>query len=136
GVKGIRFHDNLQGNGVLVGAETLKRLFAQAKDDVRAVVLNACSTSEQARAIAEVIDFAVGMKGPIYDDAARVFAASFYGALKFGKSVEGAFGQGVLALSGSGLQGSPRSLAGAASSVGSVGADNLPELLVREGADP
>ena len=42
------------------------------------VVLNACHSHEQAKAIVQEIDFVVGMADSIGDEAARVFAAAFY----------------------------------------------------------
>jgi hypothetical protein len=66
-------------------------------------VLNACYSVEQATAIAEVVDCVVGMNDAVGDDAARRFAASFYRALGFGRSVRNAFDQGLLAIELDGL---------------------------------
>ena len=66
-----------------------------------------------------MIDCAVGMKKAIGDNAAIVFAASFYRAIGFGRSVQEAFDQGKTALM---LEG--------------IAEENTPELLVRQGADP
>ena len=71
--------------------EALVHLFRTLKDNIRLVLLNACSTRPQAEAIAETIDCTIGMRKPIGDDAAIVFAASFYRALGFGRSVKEAF---------------------------------------------
>ena len=59
------------------------------------VVLNACNTRPQAEALTEVVDCVVSMNRTITDRAAIKFAASFYGALAFGRSVRKAFEQGV-----------------------------------------
>ncbi|MFA9459017.1 hypothetical protein ACERJO_20015, partial [Halalkalibacter sp. AB-rgal2] len=53
----------------------------------------------------EHIDCAIGMNEAVYDDAAREFAAQFYSAIGFGKSVQNAFEQGKLALILAGLEG-------------------------------
>lgn len=101
-----------------VGRPALVSLFRTLKDNVRIVVLNACYSRPQAEAIAEVTDCAIGMDKPIGDKAAIVFAASFYRAIGFARSVQEAFDLGVVALQ----------------------LDNIPEartpaLLVRKGID-
>jgi hypothetical protein len=79
-------------------------LFRALKDDIRVVVLNACYTRQQAAALAEVIDCVVGMRATVGDTAARTFAASFYRALGFARSVQNAFDQGVAAAKLHGLK--------------------------------
>jgi hypothetical protein len=86
--------------------------------NLRLVVLNACSTRPQAEALTEVVDFVVSMNQTITDRAAIKFAASFYGALAYGRSVQKAFEQGVARLSAEGITES-----------------GTPELLVRAGVD-
>jgi hypothetical protein len=110
-------HDDKQLQPVTT--EWLRDLFLHLKDKVRIVLLNACFTEPQARAITEVIDCAVGMSAPIGDRAAILFAATFYQTIGFGRSVQTAFNLGVHALQGSGIP---------------HGA--IPRLLVREGVDP
>lgn len=117
GADGIVLHHD-DGGVHQVAAGTLKRLFTTLKDDIRVVVLNACYTSGQARAIVDVIDCVIGMQDKIGDDAARNFAASFYRALGFGRSVRNAFEQGLLAIEGHGLPDA-----------------EIPELFVRPGVD-
>jgi hypothetical protein len=95
------------------------QLLTTLKDNIRIVVLNACYSRPQAEAIVETIDCAAGMKKAIGDDAAIVFASSFYRALGFGRSVQEAFDQGRTALL---LNGIPEA--------------NTPDLLVRNGVDP
>ena len=99
-----------------VSKAALKQLFSALKDNIRVVVLNACFSRPQAEAIAEVIDCAIGMRKAISDEAAIAFAATFYRALGFGRSIKEAFDQGRLALM---LDGSPE--------------EETPELLVRAG---
>jgi hypothetical protein len=102
-----------------VSKAALRALFTTLKDNVRLVVLNACYSRPQAESIIEVIDCAVGMKRAIGDAAAIVFAASFYRALGFGRSVKEAFDQGVAALL---LQG--------------IRETDTPELLTKAGVNP
>ena len=102
-----------------VSAEALKMLFTTLKDNIRVVVLNACYSERQAQAIAEVIDCVVGMSTSIGDEAAIIFAASFYRAIGFGRSIKEAFDQGKTAIM---LEGIPEV--------------NTPQLLTRTGVDP
>jgi CHAT domain-containing protein len=81
-----------------VSKEALVHLFRALKDNIRVVVLNACFARPQAEAITEEIDCAVGMMRAIGDNAAITFAASFYRAIGFGRSIKQAFDQGIAAL--------------------------------------
>ena len=74
------------------------------EDNIRVVVLNACHTRAQAEALSEVIDTAISMNRAISDLGAIKFAASFYGALAFGRSVKKAFDQGVARLKAEGAR--------------------------------
>jgi len=102
-----------------VSTMALKALFTTLKDNIQVVILNACYSRSQATAITEVINCVVGMNNAIGDEAAIIFAASFYRALGFGRSVQEAFDQGKVALL---LEGVPE--------------ENTPELLVRAGVNP
>ncbi len=86
--------------------------------NLRLVVLNACSTRPQAEALTEVVDCVVSMNQTITDRAAIMFAASFYGALAFGCSVQKAFEQGVARLGAEAI----------------IECDT-PELVIRRGVD-
>lgn len=106
------------GNAQPINQDALKELFNILKDNIRGVILNACYSNLQAKAIIEVIDFAIGMKKEIGDKAAIQFAASFYRAIGFNKSVREGFDLGVNSLKG----------------IGIADAD-IPDLLVRKGVD-
>jgi hypothetical protein len=97
----------------------LKELFELLKGDISCVVLNSCYSGRQAKAIAESIPCVVGMSGTIGDDAAIAFAASFYQALGYGKSIKAAF-----------------DLARVQVHLNSFSGRNAPELITREGVDP
>lgn len=99
-----------------IPAIALKALFTTLKDNIQVVILNACYSKVQAAAITEVINCVVGMNDSIGDEAAIIFAASFYRALGFGRSVKEAFEQGKVALL---LEGIPE--------------ENTPELLNKAG---
>ncbi len=102
-----------------VSTEALTETFRVMKDNIRIVMLNACYSSTQAQAISRHIDFIIGMRSPIEDRAAIVFAAAFYSALGFQRSVQEAFDQAITAIM---LHGLPGHL--------------TPELIIRPGADP
>ncbi|MGA2665354.1 MAG: CHAT domain-containing protein [Nitrososphaerales archaeon] len=69
---------------------------------IKVVVLNACYSEDQARAIAQHVGCVIGMTRAISDDGARGFASSFYQGLAFGKSVQDSFllGTNYLAMLG------------------------------------
>lgn len=81
-----------------VDAAQLARLFKVFRGDIRLVVLNACSSLPQAKAVAEVVGCAIGTSTEISDAAAILFSASFYRAIAFGHSVGAAFEQARMAL--------------------------------------
>jgi CHAT domain-containing protein len=87
-----------QGKPKPVSKEALVSLFSTLKDNVRLVLLNACFSRPQAEAITGEVDCAIGMSRAIGDDAAITFAASFYRAIGFGRSVKDAFDQGKTSL--------------------------------------
>jgi hypothetical protein len=96
------------GRGHLVPPNALADIFRVLKDNVRVVLLNACDSAPQAEAIVSVIDCAVGMSDEIEDEAAIAFAAAFYEALGYGRSVQDAVDLALVQLTGAGAD---RSLA-------------------------
>lgn len=110
------FQDD-HGRAKVVAQEAIVQTLAVA-GDVRLVFLNACHSRNQAEALVQHVDAAIGMSAPIGDRAARVFAAQFYSAIGFGESVERAFQQAKAALM---LEGIPEAA--------------TPQLFVRAGVD-
>jgi uncharacterized delta-60 repeat protein len=105
------------GHAQVVSKSALVKVLRSCNEgNLRLVVLNACNTRPQAEALTDVVDCVVSMNRNITDRAAIKFAASFYGALAFGRSVQKAFDQGVARLSAEGTSES-----------------DTPELLVRPG---
>ncbi len=102
-----------------VTPEAIAAVFRATPDNTRIVLLNACYSAVQAQEIGRYVDFIIGMQAPIDDRSAIIFAASFYSAIGFGRSVQQAFDQGVAALM---LNGMPD--------------HDVPQLLVRQGVDP
>jgi hypothetical protein len=90
GEEGLIFEDET-GESKLVKAEALARLFELFADEIECVVLNACYSQIQAKAIARHISYVVGMNKAIGDQAALEFAVGFYDGLGAGKSVTFAY---------------------------------------------
>jgi len=90
GSSGIIFEDNT-GHSHPVPTHALSQLFSLMKDKVQCVVLNACYSQQQAEAIAEHIDYVIGMSEGIRDTAAISFSTAFYRALAYGKDIPTAF---------------------------------------------
>src|ERR1043166_4846974 len=82
----------------IVTADALADLVRWFKREIKCVVLNACYSEVQARAIVQHVDYVVGMSDRIADDAAIAFAEGFYDALGAGKPVPIAFGLGCNAI--------------------------------------
>lgn len=102
-----------------VGKQALTDLFRILKDNVRVVVLNSCFSRAQAEAISQTIDFTVGTSKAVKDSAAIGFAAAFYRALAFGRTVREAFRLATNQLQLSSIEGS-----------------DILHFFVRPGADP
>lgn len=110
--------EDSSGQPKSVSKEALTALFQNLKDNIRVVMLNACYSRPQAEAITNVIDSAIGMKGAIGDQAAIKFAASFYQAIGFGRTLKEAFDIGKTALM---LEG--------------IAEENTPQLHLHDGID-
>ncbi len=92
--EGIALVAGERGATVIVGAQALRSTFADFRDQIRLVVLNACHSRALAEAVAEVVEFAIGIEGPIHDEAARLFSEGLYSGLGAGRSVAEAVGMG------------------------------------------
>ena len=90
GARGIAFEDQ-SGNSMLVTSETLSGFFRLFAEEVQCVLLNACYSESQAEAIAEHIEYVVGMDGSVDDAKAIQFAVAFYDAMGSGRTVEFAY---------------------------------------------
>jgi uncharacterized protein YjbI with pentapeptide repeats len=101
---GIFLRDEL-GEPRLVSADALSNLFRLFKDTVRCVVLNACYSEPQARAIRLHIPYVIGMRAQIQDCAAAAFSAGFYMAIAAGRDVPFAFDMGQARIKLEGVEG-------------------------------
>jgi hypothetical protein len=88
----------------LVSTEALEGTFGSAGASVKLVVLSACYSEVQARALLPHVGCVVGTSGAIRDDAARSFAIGFYGGLGERESITAAYQQGCAAISLEGLR--------------------------------
>jgi tetratricopeptide (TPR) repeat protein len=111
--------EDLNGNSRVVPSKALGRLFRVFKDTIKCVVLNACFSEQQAKAIAENIDCVIGMTQAIGDRAAINFASSFYQALAYGRSVHDAFDLGCNQID-----------------LANLNQEKVPQLLTKPGVDP
>lgn len=102
----LRF-ENQTGQSQLVQPDALAALFEQFAQQVRCVLLNACYSETQARAIGKHIRYVIGMNQAIGDKAAIAFAIGFYQALGAGRTIEDAYKLGCVQI---GLQGIPEHL--------------------------
>jgi CHAT domain-containing protein len=97
GQNGLVFED-ISGQPKLVSSEALANLFKLFSSHVECVVLNACYSKLQAEAIAQHVNYVIGMNQSIDDRAAITFAAGFYTALGAGQSIEFAYDLGCNAI--------------------------------------
>ena len=97
GDEGLVFEDET-GSAKLVDGQALAGLFDLFADQVECVVLNGCYSEVQANAIAQHINYVIGMSKAIGDRAAIEFAVGFYDALGAGKPVEFAYKFGCAAI--------------------------------------
>ncbi len=99
--------ENQTGQTHLVQPDALAALFEQFANQVSCVLLNACYSEPQAKAIGEHIEYVIGMNQAIGDKAAIAFAIGFYQALGAGRTIEDAYKLGCVQIR---LQGIPEHL--------------------------
>ena len=111
--------ENADGSAKLVTKEAITQTIMISSEKIHLIFFNACFSGEQALAVTEHVDAAIGMTDSISDTGACVFAAQFYSSLGFGLSLKNAFEQakGALMLESSTEQ-------------------NTPALFVKDGIDP
>jgi hypothetical protein len=101
--EGLVFED-VTGQEKLVSSEALANLFRLFSDRVECVVLNACYSKFQAEAIAQHIEYVIGMNQGIGDNAAIEFSVGFYSALGARETIEFAYELGCSAIQLEGFQ--------------------------------
>lgn len=100
GESGLVLEDET-GKQQLVPAKALAELF-KLFSGIECIVLNACSSEAQAKAIIEYVSYVVWMNKEIGDKAAIKFVRGFYNAIGAGESIEFAYklGCNVIQLEG------------------------------------
>ncbi|MUG93047.1 SAVED domain-containing protein [Scytonema sp. UIC 10036] len=102
GEEGLVLEDD-SGEVNFVNTRALAELFKLFADKVECVLLNACYSEVQAKAIAQHIDYVIGMKQAIGDRTAIEFAVGFYDALGAGRDYEFAYKLGRSSISLAGI---------------------------------
>jgi hypothetical protein len=82
------------GNSVLISPEGLADLLGLQKAATRCVIVNSCHSLRLATAMAQHVEYVVGMRSEIGDDTAIEFSVGFYLGLFEGDSVPQAFKRG------------------------------------------
>lgn len=100
--QGLALEDET-GQVQFVSTEAIAGLFELFASQVECVVLNACYSEVQAKAIVRHIPYVIGMNKKIGDKAAIEFAVGFYDALGAGESVEFAYQLGCNAIQLAGI---------------------------------
>jgi hypothetical protein len=88
--------ENLVGKSHPIEPEALAELFEQFSENINCVILNACYSETQAKAIAKHIKYVIGMSQEIGDEAAIAFTIGFYQALGGGCSTKEAYRLGCV----------------------------------------
>lgn len=138
GAQGLCFQSE-NGGTLSISADGLTRVIEAAGTSVAVIVLNACYSELQAQALVSCVPCVIGASSAISDKDAIAYAAAFYGALAYGKSVANAHQQGTTAvqLHRNGVQAAPsRDVNSSTSDVGSstLSAPNF-RLLTRPDTD-
>jgi hypothetical protein len=111
----IIFQDQ-DGNAKMVSSAAIVQTMMASSSHMRLVFFNTCYSFNQAKAVTQHIEAAIGMNTSIGDEAAIVFSSQFYSAIGFGLSIKKAFDQAKALVMMEGL-----------------GEENTPELFIQEG---
>lgn len=114
----IVFLDN-QGQSKLVSKDAIVQTMMASSEGIRLIFFNTCYSRNQAEAVVEHVEAAIGMNTSISDDAARIFSSQFYSSIGFGLSVQKSFDQAKALLM-----------------MEDIPEENTPELFVQDGIDP
>lgn len=93
---GVLCFENELGEMHPVTPDALASLFEQFSAHVMCVVMNACYSNTQAEAIADHVNYVIGMHESISDKAAIAFAVGFYQAIGAGLSIDTAYRLGCI----------------------------------------
>ncbi len=97
GANGLALHA-AEGKTKLASSKALANLFGLFAEQIECVLLNACYSEVQAKAIHQHVDYVVGMNRAVGDRAAIKFAVGFYDALGAGRAYSVAYKFGCSAI--------------------------------------
>ncbi|MBW4659746.1 MAG: HEAT repeat domain-containing protein [Drouetiella hepatica Uher 2000/2452] len=97
--QGLVLEDDM-GTAKVVSNEFLVDLLRVFADRIECVLLNACDSENLADALAQHLNYVIGMNQEVRDDAAIAFAEGFYDTLGAGETYERAFEAGKNAVLG------------------------------------
>jgi len=83
--------EDAHGKPFPLNPNALAEMFKLLRDNIRCVVLNACSSQAQADAITQAIDCVMWMAADLTDDGAITFSGALYQGLGFGRTIQEAF---------------------------------------------
>lgn len=113
----IVFQD-MKGNAKFISKEAIVQTMMVSSSDIRLVFFNTCYSYNQAKAVTQHVEAAIGMNTSIGDEAAKIFSSQFYSAIGFGHSIQKAFDQAKALVMMEGLD-----------------EENTPELFLQDGLD-
>jgi CHAT domain-containing protein len=93
-----------QGQAHMVSQQALAWHFANYRQSLHCVILNACYSLATGQSIALGIPNVIAMAGPVYDQASIEFSRGFYDALGAGTDIERAYREGLSAVRFAGLE--------------------------------
>lgn len=99
GSNGRALLETADGGPAEVELDALVQLFAPWRRRIRCAVLNWCSSAVQAKALAQEIEFVVGLSEKMNDASSAAFAGAFHQALAVGENVQRAFELGCAEIS-------------------------------------
>lgn len=110
----IIFQDD-KGQSKPVRKEAIVQTLVASSDSIRLVFFNTCYSYNQAKAVTNHVEAAIGMNSDIGDVASRIFSSQFYSSIGFGLSVKKSFEQAKAMLM-----------------MESITDENIPELFIRD----
>lgn len=78
---GALVFENNSGHAVEADPEAIANIFKYVPGNVRLIVLNACYSNSQAKALAKHVDAVIGMTTGVLDETATAFAKALYKSL-------------------------------------------------------
>jgi nucleoside phosphorylase len=98
------FFQGPDGHPQFVSTEALQQTLGAAGASVKLVVLSACYSGVQAKALLPHVGCVIGTSGALHEGAARSFTIDFYGGLGERESIAAAYKQGCAAICLEGLE--------------------------------